>query len=235
MSIQIQKLLSNPVALTLFLATIATTLAAWQNQYLKEKLILRPYAFVSRKQYFTVITSGFIHADWMHLIMNMVTFYYFAFNLEHYFTYLQCVRVGEMPTLTEQRIAEVLGHSKFLIIYLASMVLADLTTIIKYKDIPSYSCLGASGAISGVVMSSIIIGPAMREEIWIFGFLPGWLFAILYIVSSHFASRRQYDNVAHEAHMWGAIAGIVFSFIMFPMESWKFIESMRDTLYGWTH
>jgi membrane associated rhomboid family serine protease len=180
-----------------------------------------------------VITSGFIHSDWNHLIMNMLSFFFFAFSLEHTITYLQSVNVGEIPTEGEQRFATILGHTKFFLIYFISMIVADLTTIIKYKDIPGYGSLGASGAISGMIMSAVILAPAMDMNIMIFGFLPGWLFAIMYLSYSYYAARRMMDNVAHEAHLWGAIAGIIFTFALLPKEAWKFVEMLHDTFYGW--
>lgn len=233
MSTIVQKVIESPVATAIFLGTLATSVAAFQNQFLKEKFILRPYAFVHRKQYFTVLTSGLIHADWNHLAMNMFTFYFFAFRLEHYFTYLQSVRMGDPETGGLQQFSQFIGHTKFFLIYFISMVVADLTTIIKYKDIPGYACLGASGAISGLVMSGVVLAPAMGDSIMIWGVLPGWLFAIIYLTYSYFAARRMMDNVAHEAHLWGAVAGIVFSFVLLPSESWKFVEMLKDTFYGW--
>jgi membrane associated rhomboid family serine protease len=234
MSNIVVKIVESPVATGIFLATIATSLAAFQNESLKEKFILRPYAFTHRKQYHTVITSGLIHADWNHLLMNMFTFFFFAFRLEHYFTYLQCERVGEeVVDVSSQRLSMILGHTKFFLIYFISMILADLTTIVKYKDIPSYGCLGASGAISGLVMSTVILAPAMSDSIMIWGLIPGWVFAILYLSYSYYAARKMMDNVAHEAHLWGAIAGIVFTAILMPKESWQFVEMLKETFYGW--
>jgi membrane associated rhomboid family serine protease len=225
----------SPVATFLFLVTIATTLAAFQNQWIKEKLILRPYAFAHRRQLHTIITSGLIHADWMHLIANMVTFYMFCFQLEKTFVYLQCVTIGDIPDLGTQRLNEFLGHTKFLLLYLSSMIVADFTTIIKYKDIPQYSTLGASGAIAGALMSSVILAPAMGMNMHVFGIIPGWLFALLYLTYSYIAAQRMQDNVAHEAHMWGALAGIVFTFVLLPHQSWVFVEMLRETFYGWMH
>jgi membrane associated rhomboid family serine protease len=229
----LQKFVTSPIATALFLATIATSVAAFQNQWLKEKLILRPYAFAHRKQFFTIVSSGFIHADWQHLIMNMFTFWMFGFNLEKYFVYLQCVQVGDIPDVATQRFNEILGHGKFFLIYFISMIVADFTTILKYKDIPGYATLGASGAISGMIMSLVILAPAMHADILIFGFIPGWAFAILYLTYSYIAARRMMDNVAHEAHLWGAVAGIIFTFILMPHQSWQFIEMVNETFYGW--
>jgi membrane associated rhomboid family serine protease len=227
------KVVHSPVATLIFLVTIATSLAAFQNQWIKEKLILRPYAFAHRKQFFTIITSGLIHADWMHLGMNMLTFWWFAFNLEGYFVYLQCLTPDGVPEEGVQTFNQVLGHSKFFLIYFASLIISDFTTILKYKDIPGYASLGASGAISGLVISTVVLAPAMHHDLYIMGILPGWAFAILYIVSSYISAKRRLDNVGHEAHMWGAIAGLVFTFILMPHQSWVFVEMLQDTFYGW--
>lgn len=229
----ILKLTQAPVASFIFLVTLATSLAAFQNQFIKEKLILRPYAFVHRRQYFTIISSGFIHSNWMHLLMNMLTFWMFAFNLEHFFTYLQVLSPHEIPDPDTQRFNSILGHSKFLLVYLFSMIVADFTTIIRYHGIPSYATLGASGAISGIVMSMVILAPAMGADIRIFGVIPGWVFAVLYITYGFYAARRMMDNVNHEAHVWGAIAGIVFTAILMPKQSWVFVEMLKETFYGW--
>jgi membrane associated rhomboid family serine protease len=112
------------------------------------------------------------------------------------------------------------------------MVVADFSTIAKYKDIPSYACLGASGAISGIVMSKVIIAPAMHQSFAIFGIIPGWVFALLFLTYSYIAARRMMDNVAHEAHLWGALAGIGFTFLLFPHQSWEFIEMLHHTFLG---
>ncbi len=229
------KLIESPVASFLFLVTIATSLAAFQNQWLKEKFILRPYAFAHRKQYFTIITSGLIHADWGHLIGNMLTFWFFAFNLEQYVVYLQCLQLDTIPDPTTQQLNQFLGHFKFLMVYLISMIIADFSTILKYKDIPGFSTLGASGAISGVLMSMVILTPAMGTQMMIFGFIPGWVFAILYLTYSYIAAQRMEDNIGHEAHLWGALAGIAFTFILLPHQSWQFVEMLQKTFYGWMH
>jgi membrane associated rhomboid family serine protease len=84
-----------------------------------------------------------------------------------------------------------------------------------------------------MIMSAVILAPAMDMNIMIFGFLPGWLFAIMYLSYSYYAARRMMDNVAHEAHLWGAIAGIIFTFALLPKEAWKFVEMLHDTFYGW--
>lgn len=229
------KLIQSPAASFIFLVTVVTSIAAFQNQFIKEKLILRPYAFVHRKQYFTVITSGLIHGDFNHLIMNMLSFWFFAFDLEHTMVYLQAVSIADDYTPTAQTMAEIIGHSKFFLLYFGTMILADLTTILRFKEIPGYASLGASGAISGIIISMVILAPAMGYNILIFGFIPGWVYALLFMGSSFVMGRMSNDNINHEAHLWGAVGGLLLTPVMFPKESWKMVELLQDTFYGWMH
>lgn len=219
-----------PVASAILAVTLATSLAAFQNQFLKEKFVLRPYAFVHRKQYWTVITSGLIHGDYRHLLFNVIAFYFFAFDLEKWFVLQESFKISAGEVHYGQTVAEIIGHAKFFFVYFFSMVIADLTTIVKYKDIPSYASLGASGAISGVVMAAVIITPAMGNEIMIWGIIPGWAFGVIYILGSYFQARYSNDNVGHEAHLWGAIAGIVMMPVFYPKASWQFVQSVADVL-----
>ena len=222
-----------PVATFLLLATVATSLAAFRNPLLMERFALRPNQFVYHRKHYQVITSGLIHANWPHLILNMVTFYFFAFDLEHgilRYEVLAYKDAAETPTLVY-----ILAHGKFFILYLGSMVLADFTTILRQKDNPAYSAVGASGALSGVVLAYILLAPAFNNglDIMIFGVVPGWLYALLFVVGSYFSSRsRQDDGIAHEAHLWGSVAGIFFTVIMFPKASWLFVENVAGFVNG---
>ena len=156
-----------------------------------DKLILSPHRVVHYRQYYRVLTSGFIHANWLHLFMNMITYYFFAFILE----------------------ATYLGHLHFLILYIVGMLLSHVSTVIKYKNQPEYRSLGASGAVSAVVFSYIIFNPTATLLVFFIP-MPAWLFALLYMAYSYFLSRKKYDNINHEAHMWGAAAGIVLTIIL---------------------
>ena len=229
----ILKFLQAPVASFIFVLTIVTSIMAFNDSFLKEKLIMRPYAFIHRKQYFTLITSGLIHSDYRHLAMNMLTFWFFAFPLEHMMVLLQVRENMNSLTGDGQAWLEILGHTKFLLIYLISMVVADITTIPKYKDYPGYATLGASGAISGIVIPMIILAPSLGYSLKIFGIIPGWIYVIAFMTLSYIASKRSQDNINHDAHLWGALGGMFFTPVFFPKETWFFIEQLRDTMYGW--
>lgn len=186
-----EQFLSSPVASFIFLITIVTSYMAFNDPKLMSRFILNPYRVVHDKKYETLVTGGLIHADWMHLFMNMISYYYFAFILE-----------------------QVMGHAQFAFFYVLTLVASHIPTVATYRDAPQYNSLGASGAVSGIVMAIVIWRPDLR--LLFMGFLPltGWMFALLYIGYSYYAASQRRDNINHSAHLWGALAGIVFALIL---------------------
>lgn len=197
--------MGSPVAIIIFIATIGVTLYTWyKDQRLYYKWMLNPYNFVHEKQYHTVLTSGLLHADFMHLIFNMITFYFFAFKLE-----------------------TILGSFGFLILYLGSMILSDISTIVKHKDNPGYNSVGASGAISGVLFSYILFSPYSKLILFPIPIpIPAVLFAVLYLVYSQYAAKKGADGINHEAHFWGALAGVIITIIIEPRSISIFLNSI---------
>lgn len=182
-------------AFSIFIITIAISLyTIFKNQTLYWQMVLNPFRVVHYKKYYLILTSGFIHADLTHLLFNMITFYFFAFNLER-----------------------IIGTFEFILIYFGSMILSDISTIIKHKDNPDYNSVGASGAIAGILFAAILFSP--NSSIMIFPIpipIPAYIFALLYLVYTQYASKRSGDNINHEAHLWGALSGIVFTILLEP-------------------
>lgn len=181
---------TTPVALTIFLVTIGISIyTIYKNHALLYRMMFSPYEAMKNGKWFTIITSGFVHGDLTHLLFNMFTFYFFAFRLE-----------------------SVIGGINFLIIYFGSMVLADIGSLIKHKDNPEYRSLGASGAISGVLFSSILYFP--NSSLMIFPLpipIPAPLFGVLYLAWCYFAAKKAQDNINHSAHFIGAAAGLAIT------------------------
>jgi membrane associated rhomboid family serine protease len=185
----------TPVAILIFISTIAISLyTLYKDHNLLNNLILHPYSLVRYNRYYTLITSGFVHGSVMHLMFNMFSFLFFAFQLE-----------------------SIVGSFRFTIIYFGSLILADLTTVFKQKDNQNYSALGASGAISAVVFSTIMYIPTAKMSVMLLPIgIPAFIFGPLYLSYCYYAAKHQQDNVNHDAHLWGALAGVILTIILDP-------------------
>lgn len=192
-------------ALVLFVATIAISLIGlFGAPKLIERSLFRPYWFLRRKEYDTVIMSGFVHADLMHLIFNMMTFYFFAFPLERY-----------------------MGTTSFVILYLAGLLISHAGTYYKQRRNPDYACLGASGAISAVLFAAIVYFPEQSLIILPIPIpIPAPLFALLYLVYTYYASRHPHGRINHDAHLGGAITGLLFVAVTEPGAYGNLLQSI---------
>ncbi|WP_316830514.1 rhomboid family intramembrane serine protease [Pedobacter aquatilis] len=183
-----------PVASLIFVFTVITSLYAFYDNSLYGKFMLHPYSVSKGKNVFTLITSGLIHADWMHLAFNMFTFYAFAFTLE-----------------------TMMGSWRFGLLYLVSLILSDIPTVYRYKDSFNYNSLGASGAISGVLFSFILFNPMSKIYIMFIPVgIPAVVFGFLYLIYCAYASRNSRDGINHDAHFYGALTGLIFTIISVP-------------------
>ena len=182
-------------ALVIFVATIAISLIGlFGSPKLIERSLFRPYWFLRRKEYATLVMSGFMHADLMHLLFNMMTFFFFAFALER--------TIGTVP---------------FLVLYLGGLLISHAGTYYKQRRNPEYACLGASGAISAVLFAAIVYFP--DQSIMILPIpvpIPAPLFAVLYLAYTYYASKHPHGRINHDAHLGGAITGLLFVAVTEP-------------------
>ena len=184
-----------PITITLTIITIIVSLASFNNEQLMDKLIFDPYIVSRNRQYYRFITSGFIHADWGHLIFNMISFYFFSILVEPQFIEF----FGDW------------GRAMYLIMYLMALVVSLLPTYSKNVNNRNYRSLGASGAVSAVVFAGLMISPLSMIGFFIIPpIIPGFIFGPLYLILSAYLDRRGGDNVNHSAHIWGALFGVVF-------------------------
>ena len=187
-----QFLNETPVAAIIFIFTVITSFYAFNDQQLYGKFMFHPYSVSKGKNIYTFITSGLIHADYMHLFFNMFTFYFFAFRLE-----------------------TMMGHWQFGLLYLVSLILSSVPSLINHKEHFWYHSLGASGAISAVLFSYILFEPLTTIGV-MFIPMPALVFAVLYLVYSWYMAKNAKDNIGHDAHFFGAITGLAFTIIFVP-------------------
>lgn len=203
--------LDQKIALVIFLVTIATTFYALElNHQFFIDLALRPFYFFKHKQYATVVTSGFLHADFNHLLFNMLTFYFFAFELE--------ATMGSIP---------------FLILYFGALILSDIHTLIINKNNPQYLSIGASGAITAVIFASVLYDPNMGIYIFFIPIaIPAPIFAFIYIFVCIFLDKKDHtSNINHLAHLWGALSGIAITIALDPPVFNYFLNNIDITTW----
>lgn len=178
--------------------TVAISVVCFYNGRLFDRLSLKPYQAVHNHQWYRIITHGFVHGDWMHLIVNMLVFWSFSSVVLYVFRGQYYAGMAMDPNI------------KFSLLYFGGLVVASAYDIAKRKDNPYYTTIGASGAVSAVVFTSIFYAPL--SKIYLMGIIPmpAILFGVLYIAFEAYSARRGGGNVNHHAHMFGAIYGFVF-------------------------
>lgn len=195
---------ATPVASIIFIFTLVTSIYAFNNNEIFGKFMLHPYSISKGKNLYTFITSGLIHADWMHLFFNMFTFFFFAFQLER-----------------------MIGHWQFGLLYLISLILSDIPTAIRHKNDYRYSSLGASGAISAVLFSYILFDP-LNLILVMFIPMPAILFGVLYLAYCMYMSKNSRDHINHDAHFFGALSGLILTVVLVPGVITHFLNQLSS-------
>lgn len=187
------------VTTTLLLAIVAVSVAALNfAPALRERCLFRPYWYLPRRQYATVVTSGFVHADFGHLFFNGFTLWSFGGAVER-----------------------AMGSARFLALYFLGLLVANAGTWISHRRDPDYATLGASGAILAVLFASIVYYPTGSMYIMFVPIpVPAPVFAVGYLAYSVYAAKRNVGRVNHDAHISGALFGLAFVAITDP-EAWR--------------
>jgi len=189
------------ITLIIVIITVMISYRAFQNPEFQYKLIHNPYRVAQNKEYYRFLTSGLIHSDYMHLGFNMFTLFFFGNSVERYY---QMLFGGTM------------GGILFVLLYVLGIIMSDLPTFFKYKNIPNYNSLGASGGVSAVIFSSILFQPINQICFYFVLCLPGFVLGGLYILYSATMAKQSMDRINHNAHLYGALFGIAFSIALYP-------------------
>lgn len=195
------------VTLTIIIITAIVSLTAFSNQKVIDDLVFYPARMKGGREMYRIMTHGFIHADFFHLFINMLTLYFFGPTLENF----------------------IFTTPQFIIMYLTAIPAASLFDLFKHKDDYHYRSLGASGAVSAVVFATIILDP-WYKGVCLYGALclPNLVFGALYIFYSAWMAKRGGDNIGHNAHLWGALYGFAFTAIVRPDLLKNFLERLAS-------
>lgn len=194
--------------LIIIIITAIISIISFNNYSLSDKLILWPSRMHSPEEYYRLITSGFIHADWVHLIFNMLTLYFFGETVEFAFMLMGI-------------------HGLFLVLYLAGIVVASLPSFIKNRNNGYYRSLGASGGVAAVLFASVYFSPWQKIYIMFIPIgIPAIIAGVGYLIYSAYASRKGHGNINHDAHFWGAVFGFVFTLLVEPSHGRLFFDQV---------
>ena len=186
----------SSILLIIIAVTAIISFIAFNNQQLFEKYKFNVGAILQKKEYIRLLSAGFLHADLMHLLFNMMTLYFFG------------------PI-----VVQAFGEIGFLMVYFGSILLGNIFSLYLYKNQPWYSAIGASGGVSGILFASIAMIPDLGIMFFFIPIpIPGYIFGFLYFAYSVYMmlNPNQHDNIGHAAHLGGAFFGLVYAIALQP-------------------
>ncbi|MBA2423290.1 MAG: rhomboid family intramembrane serine protease [Chitinophagales bacterium] len=197
------------IAVIIIIITVAASLLAFQSNDLMNRWLMKPYAIKHGNQWYRFLTSGLIHANWLHLFFNMFVLYSFGPLVNAYYS----AEFGSR------------GWYYFILLYIGGLLISDLPTYAKHQNHPWYSSLGASGAISSVLFAFVLLNPLGTIYLYFIP-MPGIVMGVLYLAYSWYMSRKGGDNINHDAHFYGAVFGIVYTLLLRPSLGLEFINQL---------
>lgn len=188
------------ITLFIIIITFALSFYAWQREDIMQKWLLTPYRIYLHNEFYRFLTSGVIHTNFTHLLLNMLALYSFGELVETIYHYY----FGNKSYLL------------FILLYGGGVILSGIPTYLKHKHHAYYHSLGASGGVAAVIFSSILFYPLAHICLFSFVCLPGFIVGGVYLLYSYYFSTKQNDYINHDAHFWGATYGIALSIILHP-------------------
>jgi membrane associated rhomboid family serine protease len=198
------------ITIMLIIIISLTSILAFSNKDIIRQFQFNAFKIYHKKQYYRMLSHAVVHANWEHLLVNMIVLWSFGVVVEHYFQ----LNFG--------------GNSAyyFLALFIGSVVFSSLLSLFKERNNVHYNAVGASGAVSAVLFAAIFFNP--WEPVYFFGVLPmpGIIFGVLYLYYSFYMSRKKLDNIGHDAHFMGAVIGFCTPIIIRPSLFLDFVNML---------
>ena len=188
------------VNIIIIFSIAAVSFLGFSNQTLFLKFLFKPNSILKDKEWYRFISSAWLHADYMHLFVNLFVLYSFGNFLEYFLN------------MYYEEQSSVL----YLFLFLGSTVVSHIPSYVKHKSNINYQAVGASGGVSGILFAYILINPLSMLELYLFIPIPAIVFGILYLWYSYYMSKKNMDNIGHEAHIYGALGGMILITIIKP-------------------
>lgn len=200
----------------IIIATAIVSFIAFSNRALFHKLKFNPYYIKYNNEWYRFFTGGIIHGDIAHLLFNMMGLWFAGQVAEQFFQDV----IGN--TLN--------GSLAYLLFYIIAIPISSLYSFAKNKDNEWYSAIGASGAVSAVLVCFALLNPGVGLLVFFIP-MPAWVFVILYLIGSWYMARKgTNDNIGHDAHFFGAVFGLFVTIILRPSVGLDFIDYIRNLI-----
>jgi membrane associated rhomboid family serine protease len=205
------------MTLIIVIITSAISIICFYERDWFERLQFNPYKVYHHKQYYRLVTHAFLHADWVHLIVNMFVLYSFGNGIEYYLKMLYAEGIIKFDPLLY-----------YGVLYFLAIIISSLTTLKKFRDSEWYNSVGASGAVSAILFACIFFNPWQKLLLYAIIPIPGIVFGVLYLFYSHYMSKKGTDHINHDAHLIGALFGLAFPVLIEPKLFGVFIQQLTS-------
>lgn len=200
------------MTIIIIILTIIVSIIAFYIPVLFDQLQFNAYAIRNRREWYRFISYGALHADWTHLLVNMLVLYSFGSTVEEGYRYLFATR----------------GPFLYLSLYLGGLLFSTVFDYLKHRNNPNYNAVGASGAVSAIVFTSILFHPTGKIYLFFLPIgIPSVVFGALYLIYSAYMARRAKDSIGHSAHFWGAVFGLAYTVLLKPVLVIYFFDEIR--------
>lgn len=198
----------------IIIITSAISVVAFSNRKWMDLMQLNPWQVYHRKQYYRLFTHGLLHADWIHLFVNMFVLYSFGTSIELYFNRMESEDIILFP------------KTNFIFLYCSAIVISSLTTLKKQRENVWYNAVGASGAVSAIVFTFIFLNPWHMLYFFAIIPIPGIIFGGLYLWYSYYLAQKGEGNINHDAHFIGAVYGFFYPVLLEPKLIFHFFNQL---------
>ena len=201
------------ITIIIIVVTVGVSLLCFSQPKAFHALKFSAYDVWHRREWYRMVSYAGVHGGWGHLLFNMITLFCFGRIVEQYFA---------------AAFGEATGPVLYMILYVTAIVVSTVGDLVKFRDDPYYTAVGASGAVSAILFAAILFEPRMGIYIYLIPIpVPAYIFAPIYLIYCIVMARKNVDNIGHSAHFWGAVYGLLFPLLLRPDIFTHFLNQLQ--------